>query len=74
MMEDMIYNGTLLFLIVSNVWRFIYWMIKCRKMEGVCESGTCRFREYCPRCSRLIEKEQIDELYRCIERWEREEP
>jgi hypothetical protein len=30
-------------------------------------------KEYCPRCSRLIEKEQINELYRCIERWEREE-
>nr|WP_300661245.1 helix-turn-helix transcriptional regulator [uncultured Acetatifactor sp.] len=30
-------------------------------------------KEYCPRCSRLIEKERIDELYRCIEQWEREE-
>ena len=31
------------------------------------------FREYCPRCERKMEKEQIDELYRCIEQWEREE-
>lgn len=72
-MEDMIYNTTLLFLIASNILRFMYWILKCRKMKGVCESRACRFREYCPRCSRLIEKEQIDELYRRIEQWEREE-
>lgn len=72
LMEDMIYYVTVLFLAVANFIRFMYWLVKCRKIDYVCESAACRFSEYCPRRSRIAEKEQMEELHRCIVQLEKE--
>lgn len=71
-MEDMIYNVTLLFLAVANFIRFMYWLVKCRKIDYVCEGAACRFSGCCPRRSRMAEKEQMEELHRYIAQWEKE--
>lgn len=57
-----------IFFIAGNAVRFAYWL-KCFKIEQ-CQNTQCQYRQYCSKWIETYSQEEIDDLYKIIEKYE----
>lgn len=68
--NDFIMPPFVIFLIILNIIRFIYW-IKCRKIK-CCEVAECPYHYFCRKWNQSTTELELMRLYALIEQYEAE--